>query len=760
MSSNKVPRVQAPCIRRACATHMGHMWDERSTVAVCLRTLSRMGSDPLGINICTALPCKNALETARMRHSRMIALLLALLLAFCVFSGCAATAEEQVATVTADFITAMTNMDFISAHACFWPHAGWVKQETFVEQCEYLKESLGIEHISFAEAHTEAQGDATFFSFQLQYQTKEAGTLAYDCSTRVISEGGVGYLEFSWDLLLPDYRPGDRIVRSTTAGQRGEIFTADGEIIAQNSYADTVYVSVSESLDIQEVIFRVSQLLDLSEKEQRQAKNSYDAALERGYGTSVLSAEPRGTLSEETRNALEQIEGVAIDDESLTAQRYYPWAKIYSHLTGYAGAPDEEQAEEIAAGGYSSASIMGKDGLEKSYNTALLAKDGYRIQLTDSDLRVKSTLFEQAAQDGSDLRLTIDSSLQQRAYYLLAQNLEADQTGVVLVLDTGAGAVEASVSYPSYDANTFATGISQEDYEALLEGESNQPLYARATLGLYPPGSVIKPFTAAAALESGTINQNAVFPYTITNNTWTPDLSDWYYPPVTRSTPSDPPLTLTKAIVNSDNIYFAWLGLKMGEETFLDYLKRIGFGEALDYDIATSTSSMLNKDSEMNIKLLSDMAFGHGELLVTPLQVASMYTAFENDGDMLLPYLVRSVVGSDGSVLASNERTVYKEQAIQSSTLSVLNPILRKVVQEGTAKSVQVDGVTIAAKTGTALKGSEKTQEISWIAAWWQGMSEDRLVVVMIEGPRGEGTDKFSIAKALLTPESTEEPDA
>ena len=187
---------------------------------------------------------------------------------------------------------------------------------------------------------------------------------------------------------------------------------------------------------------------------------------------------------------------------------------------------------------------------------------------------------------------------------------------------------------------------------------------------------------------------------------------------------------------------------------FMDYMKKIGIGETVPFDIGVAKSNLINEGTDFNRKMLSDMSFGHGELLLTPIQIASMYSVFRNSGNMIVPRLVEKIskYDSEGNedVLYQATKEYWKTNVMQTDTIDLLTYSLKRVVTNGTAKALKTDGLTLAAKTGTALKGDNKKQKIAWVCTWYQDMEEERLVVVMVDGPRSSNDHRHDIAKVLL----------
>ncbi len=202
------------------------------------------------------------------------------------------------------------------------------------------------------------------------------------------------------------------------------------------------------------------------------------------------------------------------------------------------------------------------------------------------------------------------------------------------------------------------------------------------------------------------------------------------------------------------HIFRLHAALRLDEDDFMNYLSEIGFEESVPFDLAVKPANLVS--TELYRRRVAEMGYGQGQLLVTPIQMASMYTAFANgSGDMLQPRLVEQTCQTDGldyNVTQTFEPTVWKKEAVSSSSLGILLPMLEEVVQSGTGAYAKINGVDIAGKTGTAEIGEDKSREISWFAGYWTQGYYPRLVVVMVDTPAEEGAVKFDIAKALLNP--------
>ncbi len=664
---------------------------------------------------------------------------------FFVFVLAACGGEPSVAAVPA-YLEAFVSMDYEAMWDYCQPDSA-ISKEAFVQKYEAIFSGLGVTDINIS-GLTEPDEDGIFY-YTATYHTKEYGSFSNDFVLKTIPGRIERRVHWSESLIFPEMEEGSNVRVRTLQASRGEIFDADGGLLAANTYADTLYMDVARVENIMDVAQAVQPLTALNAAE---VIKKYENALAKETQIVVLGAFPPNSLDEEQKQSILSIDGLGIDNRMYTPIRDYVLGESAAHIIGYLGYGDEKTLPE----GYTVSDKLGLSGLEASYETQLKGKDGKIVCIEDRWGKNIRTLYEQPMEQGQDLRLTIKPQLQRDAYDLLVSLLGEGQSGAAIVMDASTGFVEAMASYPSFDNNLFTFPVSKETWDYLMAAESNQPLFSRATQGLYPPGSVLKPFTAAAALQAGVLSVQTEFTGEIIDNKWTPDESDWKYPPITRVDDSGSPLKMDNAMVNSDNIYFAFAALKLGQERFFDYLESIGMKSAASFDLPLKQANLVNPTSMVTRKLLADMGYGQGELLVTPLQLTAMYSAFANGkGDMMQPVLVQKICrieGEDYKTLSERAAAEWVSGAVEKSSLRILAPMLEDVVQNGTGKPVRIRGVGIAGKTGTAEIGDDKSREISWFAGYWTKGYYDRLVVVMVDVATKEGGVKFDIAKALLSP--------
>lgn len=331
--------------------------------------------------------------------------------------------------------------------------------------------------------------------------------------------------------------------------------------------------------------------------------------------------------------------------------------------------------------GYVSARY-GTSGLEDAYDRALTPPESTGDLGAQLGEIVAAFHGKQSISRGADVVTTIDPQIQQELY----ADLSRYSRGAGVVMDPRTGAVLALASVPSFDPNDLAA-----EFPSLVHDQSS-PLLNRSIDGLYPPGSTFKIFTAAAALDSGTVTMNSTFYdpgyYTIGNFTLHDDEGE-----------ATGTQDLTGAFALSSNVDFGQIALKMGVDTFYTYMSRWGIGQSLDFQLPASRDRVPQKSSVVPGEL-AQMGFGQGALLMTPLQMALVASTIADGGTEPRPYIVRQVArpGSRGSSYGSAELA----SPISADTAAAVKKMMIAVVQRGTGTSAQIPGVAVAGKTGTA----------------------------------------------------------
>ncbi len=377
--------------------------------------------------------------------------------------------------------------------------------------------------------------------------------------------------------------------------------------------------------------------------------------------------------------------------------------------------------------GYLSARY-GTSGLEDAFDRALTPPDTTGDPTAQLGEIRAALNGESVISRGADVVTTIVPSVQQRLYDLLAQYPKA--AGVVL--DPRSGAILAIASVPSYDPNDFDSLFPS------LQHDPSSPLLDRALDGLYPPGSTFKIFTAAAALDSGTITMDSHFDdpgYLVIGNFTLHD----------NESEATGFGDVTRAFALSSNVDFAQIALKMGVDTFYDYLSRWGIGSSLDFQLPASHAGVPPKDAIVPGEL-AQMGFGQGALLTSPLQMALVGATIANAGAEPRPYIVRQIL-RDGAVASVYSSSILGNPVSPDSAANVTKMMIA-VVQRGTGTVAQLPHVTVAGKTGTATNPLGRSH--AWFVAFAPAEHPRVAVAILVENAGYGATYAAPIARDVL----------
>lgn len=419
-----------------------------------------------------------------------------------------------------------------------------------------------------------------------------------------------------------------------------------------------------------------------------------------------------------------------------TAERKYIDGQIFSHVIGYEGKIRAEELTTLKSEGYTMTDSIGKQGIEKSYEAELRGVHGGELVEVDALGQVKKALGIIAPKKGNDLKLTLDAGLQREAYAAMERVLAESklEKGALIAIDVKTGAIRALVSFPGYDNNLFARGISQTDYSNLAN-DPRKPLFNRAIAGEYPPGSTIKPLLAGAALTEGIITPETNIESRGGIQVGRSFFGDWKAHGFT---------DLRRAIAVSSDVYFysiggGYGGIKgLGMEKMKAYEERFGWGKRTGIDLPGEQDGFLPtpawKQERFNERwYIGDdynSSIGQGYITTTPLQVVLATAAIANDGTLLKPHLVESVQTTEGE--KKTTPTVLNQGILSPSILKVIQEGMRETVTEGTAQSLQSLPVAVAGKTGTAQFGGGK-QTHGWFASFAPYDDPELAIIVLVE---------------------------
>jgi len=378
--------------------------------------------------------------------------------------------------------------------------------------------------------------------------------------------------------------------------------------------------------------------------------------------------------------------------------RVYKFNRLYSQLIGY------------------SSIRYGRTLLEDSFNRYLLGGGA------DGDLL--GTLLGADIHEGANLHLTIDNDLQ-----LLAAEQLGDRNGAVVALDPATGEVLAMVSKPWFNPNTL-----ENDYEALSKTEGM--FYPRATNWNYVPGSVFKIVTAAAAVENGM--ENLVYEDTGTHTIDGQEIHNYDNKVYGK-------LDLDTAFAKSSNTYFANLADVLGEEKLKKTARNFGFNKEIDFDIPLRKSTTLTGSPSRTE--VAAVGYGQGETETTPLHMAMICAAIANDGVMMEPYVVQSAE-RDGNILYEKNSKILN-RAVSVTTARRVGEMMQKCVESGTGTGVKINGISVAAKTGTAEVGENK-KDHAWFVAYAPVENPKIAVAIVLENAGTTGAACAPMARNII----------
>lgn len=422
--------------------------------------------------------------------------------------------------------------------------------------------------------------------------------------------------------------------------------------------------------------------------------------------------------------------GVQVQSKEI---RYYPLGEAAAHLIGYVRKATKEDLEKDTEGYYRAEDWIGKAGLEQSLEKQLRGERGGLIEITDESGNTRSELIRKDAVDGENIQLTISSEQQRKLYKTLSSGGDA---GAMVLMNPTDGNLLALASAPAYNPNKMVTGLTQAEWDA-YSADEKLPFINRFT-NRYAPGSTFKAITAAAGLMEKVTTADKS--HDISGLQWRKDES-WggYY---VKRVKSVSPVNMVDALVYSDNIYFAKEAVEMGSAKFIDGIQKFGFGDNFGLDELYLKPSQYANEAHLDLSsevLLADTSYGQGEMLMSPIHLASSFTPFINEGKMVKP------------VLIEEKETAEPEVVITPEVANTVKDALGEVVTRsgGTAHSLNSLPEGLAAKTGTAelkAKKGEKGQENGFVVVF-DTESPSFLIAAVIEQVNGRGGSHYVLDK-------------
>ena len=545
-----------------------------------------------------------------------------------------------------------------------------------------------------------------------------AGRITYRNKVGVKNE----QIQFNKELIMDGYTDGCKIKITTyNPEKRGRILDRNGKVLAEDGKGYSVGL-VKGKLNGENDYGQIAQYLE-TDVETLQKKMSASWINDDSFV-------PIKTVSEATKNDLINknilgINGVKISTVSI---RTYPYDKVASHIVGYVQNVNAEDLKKHKNEGYNSISVIGRSGIEAAYEEKLRGITSGKIDLVDkNDKVIKELCHKEVKMSPQDITLTIDIDLQQSLY-----NEYQNDKSASVALNPKTGEVLALVSTPSYSNNDFVLGLSTDKWNA-LNNDVNQPLMSRYKQ-TYTPGSSMKPITAAIGLETKAIDPDKDLG---AKDKWQKDSSWGNYYVTTLHAPS--PNNLKNAITYSDNVYFARSALNIGKENLFKYYKNLKIGKKVTFELALNKSQYIKKKKKVSDQLIADSGYGQGQILINPLQLASIYSAFVNNGSIYQPHIVQG-----------QTKTWIKNVFSKETTKIIKEDLINAIADEnGTGHAIYHDNVILAGKTGTAeIKQSQSDTtgtELGWFTVMTIDEKQPILMTTVVEDVKNRGGSGYVV---------------
>ena len=531
---------------------------------------------------------------------------------------------------------------------------------------------------------------------------------------------------------------GNRLRQSRILAPRGIIYDSEGKELVNNLPGYAVVLQKQSSYK-PETLQRLSNLLQMPVEE----INAKIKASENFYEPIML----KNNLDQQMVTKIEE-QRRYMPEVMLSVQpiRNYPYHELAVHALGYVGEVSSYEIEQGLFKNISQGSLVGKGGLEKSYDKYLRGEDGAFMEEVDVAGNVVKHYDSVQPVPGKNLKLTIDYELQKELETFTDKHLAflrssgiapGARAAAVVAIDPRNGAVRAMVSRPVYDPNWFVHGISSKNWNS-INNDPNYPMNNKVISGEYPPGSTFKIVTGSAAFELKKVGLNepifdgGFHPMVPTMGNAGGEVLGW--------------LTFIKALAMSDNVYFYELGYRVGIDNIEKYAHIFGFGERTGIDLEGESKGLVASKKvkreiwaeDWRLGDTFNAAIGQGFNLTTPIQLSVMLSIVANGGTKYQPYLVDSIINSDGSLFEKPKRAEGKHIDVSQQTIDYIRMGMSATTQEGgTASYFAGLPKPIAGKTGTA-ENSHGRDHGLFVA--YGPVDDPELVVVCIVEQGGFGS--------------------
>jgi len=543
----------------------------------------------------------------------------------------------------------------------------------------------------------------------------------------------------------------NRIRVKKVIAPRGIIYDKKGKILADTRPSFNMYITPEDIKDFNQTVDGLAKLINL-DREEILDKLKSSSGFPQSFPVKIKSDITMEEVAKVEVNRV-YLPGVSIQIEP---KRNYPYGKMMAHMLGYVSEISDEEIKTKEFKSYSPGDFIGRYGLERAYESYLRGIDGEKRVEVDAMGREVRTLDIKDSIPGNSLYLNVDLEIQttvEKAY-------EGKKGGCIAV-EPKTGAVTALVSRPAFDPNKFAGGISKEDWKAIITDKSH-PLQNRVTQGRYPPGSTFKILTALKALNSGIINERTSFScrggFPFGNRVF----KCW-------KKGGHGAVSVHRGIVESCDVFFYNVGLKLGIDRIHEIAEEIGLGRATGIDLPSEKNGLVHS-SEWKKKTYGQpwyegetlsVSIGQGAVWLTPVQLLQLSVFVANEGVTFKPQIVNRIVSPEGKIIKTFEPVMKTNVKIKKDVIKIIKDGMRGVVNEpsGTAYGSRIQTINMSGKTGTAQSVGEKGKNLgdhAWFIAYAPA-EEPAVAISVLAEYGGHGSSAAApiaklIAENLLAP--------
>jgi penicillin-binding protein 2 len=637
------------------------------------------------------------------------------------------------ADIATAFLNAWSQARYGEMHGLLTPaDQAAYPEESFIKTYEAFAANAKLTSLNAQLIALLADGDQARGRFRTSFASQAVGEFERENPITLVVVGQQWHVQWSPRMILPEMESGDIVQVLYQASVRGNIYDQEGHALAAQDNWVTIGVVPVQIQEERTLLATLSRILGMAPSA---IQDKYKNAPRADWFMPIADISPE--QNQAYYDELSALPGVSLREKP---RRAYANGTLASHILGYMGQISEEELKTWHLQGYQSGDMVGKSGLEAWAEPYLAGQRGAQLVIVTAAGQVRAIVAGQAAVHSRNVIVTLNTELQKAAEEALG-----DRLGSIVALDPRNGAILAMVSYPSFDPNDFAAGVSASVWNALM-GDSRTPLLNRATQALYPPGSIFKVVTMAAGLEKAGLAPTSTF---TCNGRWTAYNRTWTCYGVHGT------LDLVRGLTQSCDVVFYTVGKALQDtdpQALPDMSRAFGLGARTGIDLPSESPGLV-PDNAWKLRVRGEswypgdsinLAIGQGDLLVTPLQMAAVYAAIANDGTLYRPHVIAEIPAwTDDEEDVITQPEVIGTLPLSEANLAAIKRGLEGVTLPPYGTSYKVFAgmpVTVAGKSGTA----ENIFELPH--SWWVGYApadDPQVVVVAVVENVGEGS-KFA----------------